>query len=73
MLYMHRRIYKRMWKTHTLTDEEFLERLIQDYPAVSETDWRKYMQIVQRAVFSREEITQEEAEFCYQCYQKRKQ
>lgn len=71
--YMNRRIYKRMWKTHTLTDEEFLERLIQDYPAVSETDWRKYMQIVQRAVFSREEITQEEAEFCYQCYQKRKQ
>lgn len=70
--HMNRRIYRSMWKTHTLTDEEFLERLIKDYPAVSEADWRKYMEIVQKAVFSREKITQEEAEFCYQCYRKRK-
>lgn len=69
---MNRKIYKRMWKLHSLTDEEFMERLVHNYPAVPESDWRKYMSIVQRAVFSREEITQEEAKFCYKCYRKRK-
>lgn len=52
-----------------LTDEEFLQKLICTYPAVSSEDWKHYMEIVQKAVFSQEEITQEEVRFCYRVYQ----
>ncbi len=52
-----------------LTDEEFLQKLIHTYPAVSSEDWKRYMEIVQKAVFSQEEITQEEVRFCYRIYQ----
>lgn len=53
-----------------LTDEEFLQRLIQTYPAVSPEDWKHYMEIVQKAAFSREEITKEEMRFCYDIFRK---
>lgn len=53
-----------------LTDEEYLQRLIQTYPAVSPGDWKQYMEIVQKAAFSREEITKEEMRFCYKIYHK---
>lgn len=33
-------------------------------------DWKKYLCIVQKAVFSEEEISQEEARFCYRLYRK---
>ena len=52
-----------------LTDEELLQKLIHTYPVVSSEDWKRYMEIVQKAVFSQEEITQEEVRFCYRIYQ----
>lgn len=52
-----------------LTDEEFLQKLITTYPTISPEDWKRYMEIVQKAVFSQEEITQEEVRFCYRIYQ----
>lgn len=53
-----------------LTDEEFLQKLMQTYPAVSPEDWKHYMEIVQKAAFSQEEITREEMRFCYSIYQR---
>lgn len=40
------------------------------YPSVPAEDWKKYLCIVQKAVFSEEEISQEEARFCYRLYRK---
>lgn len=51
-----------------LTDGEFLQKLIRTYPSVSQKDWKRYMEIVQKAVFSEEEITSEEVRFCYRIY-----
>lgn len=66
------RIYKTLWSVRTLTDEEYLEKLIQKYPLVSDEEWKNYMKIIQKATYSKEEITREEAAFCYKCYRRRK-
>lgn len=55
-----------------LTDEEFLQKLISTYPTILPEDWKYYMEIVQKAAFSKEEITREEAKFCYRIYQQYK-
>lgn len=55
-----------------LTDDKFLQKLITTYPTISPEDWKHYMEIVQKAAFSREEITREEAKFCYRIYQQYK-
>lgn len=47
------------------TDGDYLEKLMTTYPSVPAEDWKKYLCIVQKAVFSEEEISQEEARFCY--------
>ena len=49
---------------------DYLEKLMTTYPSVSAEDWKKYLCIVQKAVFSEEEISQEEARFCYRLYRK---
>ena len=52
------------------TDADYLEKLMTTYPSVPAEDWKKYLCIVQKAVFSEEEISQEEARFCYRLYRK---
>lgn len=52
----------------SMTDEEFLKKLIQNYPAVNRDDWKRYFEIVQKAVFSEEEISLDEMQFCYHIY-----
>ena len=47
---------------------DYLEKLMTTYPSVPAEDWKKYLCIVQKAVFSEEEISQEEARFCYRLY-----
>ena len=49
---------------------DYLEKLMTTYPSVLAEDWKKYLCIVQKAVFSEEEISQEEARFCYRLYRK---
>ena len=49
---------------------DYLEKLMTTYPSVPAEDWKKYLCIVQKAVFSEEEISQEEARFCYRLYWK---
>ena len=49
------------------TDADYLEKLMTTYPSVPAEDWKKYLCIVQKAVFSEEEISQEEARFVIGC------
>ena len=49
---------------------DYLEKLMTTYPSVPAEVWKKYLCIVQKAVFSEEEISQEEARFCYRLYRK---
>ncbi len=51
------------------TDREYLALLEKHYPQPDDTiTWPTYLAIVQKAAFSREEITDEEARYCYACY-----
>lgn len=67
---INRRIYRGLYphRFGMKTDADYMEKLIKRYPSVAPSDWKEYMRIVQKAVFSREKITQEEAQFCYRLY-----
>ena len=69
---INRRIYRGLYPRSfgMKTDGDYLEKLMTTYPSVPAEDWKKYLCIVQKAVFSEEEISQEEARFCYRLYRK---
>ena len=68
---INRRIYRRLLgRTIGIkTDSQYLQKLLETYPDIRADDWERYMQIMQKAVYSKEEITQEETKFCYRIYQ----
>ena len=70
--WINRRIYRGLHQRSfgMKTDADYLEKLMTTYPSVPAEDWKKYLCIVQKAVFSEEEISQEEARFCYRLYRK---
>lgn len=57
----------------SMTDEDFLQKLIIAYPAISKEEWMDYLKIVQKAAFSTEAITEEELQFCYHIYRMHRQ
>jgi hypothetical protein len=65
---INRRLYRRLWKIATRTDAEYLQRLIDTYPAISAGEWKEFLNIAQKAAFSAEEISEEEVRFCEQVY-----
>lgn len=70
---MNRRIYKHLKHDakhgdSCRSDREYEKLLRQMYPQISEASWKEYMQIVQKAVFSNENLTVEEAMACYEVY-----
>ena len=69
---INRRIYRGLHPRSfgMKTDGDYLKKLMTTYPSVPAEDWKKYLCIVQKAVFSEEEISQEEARFCYRLYRK---
>lgn len=69
---INRRIYRGLHQRSfgMKTDADYLEKLMTTYPSVPAEDWKKYLCIVQKAVFSEEGISQEEARFCYRLYRK---
>lgn len=72
LLRMNRRIYARLGR-HAFSvrsDAQYLEQLVQTCPQVPEDAWKTYMQIMQKAVFSNEAVTQEDVQFCYGIYRK---
>lgn len=54
-----------------MTDAEYEAKLVKTYPDISPEGWKRYMEIVKKAAFSREEISREEVALCYEIYWKR--
>ncbi|MBE5888543.1 MAG: transglutaminase domain-containing protein [Lachnospiraceae bacterium] len=69
---MNKRIARIMritnWKNGQLTDAMLEEVLKKNYPQVSEDDWNRYMEIVKKMHYSKEQITHEEMMHVYWCY-----
>ncbi len=70
---INRRIYKKLRHTgkifrFNVSDEEYKNVLIENYPEVQSEDWELYMDIVKAAAFSKREFTVEEMDFCYGLY-----
>jgi hypothetical protein len=65
---INRRLYRRLWKISTKTDAEYLQRLIDTYPATPADEWKEFLKIAQKAAFSAEEISEEEVRFCEHVY-----
>lgn len=64
---INRRLYRRLWRKRAgilvlRSDEEYLAALKRQYPR---EDWESYLEVVRKAVYSREEIGAEEAGVCY--------
>lgn len=67
---LNRRLYKRLKRRRagilTLrSDREYLEALCRQYPRIPREEWENYMEVVQKAVYSQEEIGPEQARGCY--------
>ena len=69
---MNKRIARIMritnWKNGQLTDAMLEEVLKKNYPQVSEEDWNRYMEIVKKMHYSKEQVTHEEMMHVYWCY-----
>ena len=66
---LNRKIYhmvmrKQRFRKSGLSDRQYLEILTGSFPEINRTDWEHYMEIVQKAAFSEESISSEEAQFC---------
>lgn len=74
---MNRRIYRilciqtpRFWFAGKMTDGAYKQALIESFAEVSTEDWERYMEIVKKNHYSNEEISTEEMQLCYSCYEK---
>lgn len=72
---INRRLYKKLRTTGRLLkvnvgDDKYEEVLKKTYPEISESDWKRFMDIAKAAAFSCEIITEEEMDFCYEIYKK---
>lgn len=67
---VNRRLYKRLKakRAGMLTlrsDQEYLTALERQFPGISREDWENYLEVVRKAVYSREEISPGQARECY--------
>ena len=53
-----------------MTDKKYEAALGKRFSAVSEEEWKKYMEIVKKNHYSDEILSIEEMQFCYACYKK---
>ncbi len=58
----------KMTRTH-LTDDAYGRMLKNVYQQIRVEDWSRYLQIVQQAAFARDEVSPEDAVFCWYIYQ----
>ena len=66
---LNRKIYhmvmqKQRVQKSGLSDRQYLEILTGNFPEIIRKDWERYMEIAQKAAFSEESISSEEAQFC---------
>lgn len=67
---INRRLYKRLRQRRAGllalgSDQEYLNALRQQFPRIGQEDWDRYLEVVRKAVYSREEISPEQARECY--------
>lgn len=67
---LNRKLYKRLKRRRAgilalRSDREYLAALCRQYPRISRQEWEGYLEVVQRAVYSQEEIGAEQARSCY--------
>ncbi|MCM1284210.1 MAG: transglutaminase-like domain-containing protein [Muribaculaceae bacterium] len=55
----------------SMTDAEYERRLVDAYPDITPEEWSRYMEVVKKAAFSREKITEEEMALCLRIYRGR--
>ena len=77
---INRRMYRglrirnpKLWFAGKLTDVEYETALKEQYSNVPEKDWEQFMDIVKKNHYSKEKITIEEMQFCFECYTKCKE
>lgn len=72
VLWIHNTIYKCLVKKEHkysgIRDRELLTALKKEFPEIDGEDWDMYFQVVQRAAYSKERITQEDIEECLRIY-----
>ena len=54
-----------------MTDAEYERKLAETYRRVAPEDWKRYMQVVKKVAFSREEVSDEEMRLCLMVYRSR--
>lgn len=68
LLALNKSLYKRLSlkksDRHAASDKEYVELLIRAYVNVSDAEWKKYMRVLQKALFSDEPISGQEYEYC---------
>lgn len=72
---INRRIYRKLLlhgkiRHQNMTDADYGRLLEKSFTKIEGADWRRYMQIVKEAAFSRNELQREDAYFCYKIYKK---
>ena len=74
---INRRMYRRvrmcnpkLWFAKKMSDIEYEKALVEQYPDVSEKEWKQFMDIVKKNHYSKEKITVEEMFYCYECYKR---
>lgn len=72
---INRRMYRRLrlcnpklWLVRKMSDIEYEEALIERYPDRSPEEWKRFMDVVKKNHYSRDEISEEEMLYCYECY-----
>lgn len=70
---INRAVYKKLRRKHplsnwNLSDRMYEEHLKKTYPQVEENRWEHFMELVKKARFSKEEMTEEEIAFCRGIY-----
>ena len=73
---INRRMYRmlqirnpKLWFAAKLSDIEYEQVLVKQYPEVSQEEWKQFMEIVKKNHYSDEKVTIEEMQYCYDCYQ----
>ena len=65
---MYERLVEKEGKKIRYSDAEYLEALKRLYPDMEEARWEAYFALVRKAVYSREQISSEGVNMCYEVY-----
>lgn len=74
---INRRMYRglrlrnpKLWFAGKMTDVDYEAALKEQYSHVSASEWERFMDIVKKNHYSKEKISAEEMQYCFNCYRK---